>query len=186
MDTRNDGRSGNYKTVLSLRNVTHTGPWFWHGWQKDLHAGVRKSMLDTMEGQEPTAADVDAVIAYFGTLKSPPNPNRPRSGGLSEAAKRGEKVFRGSVARCSSCHTGEYFADGRVHNVGTGVPGDAYEGFSTPSLRGIYDRTKYLHDGRAASLEEVVKKFHNPAKVSGEGELSDAEIQDLLAFLREI
>ena len=38
VDTKNDGRFGNFKTVLSLRNIGNTGPYFWHGWQKDLDA----------------------------------------------------------------------------------------------------------------------------------------------------
>src|SRR5207248_7189343 len=58
MDTRNDGRFGNFKTVLSLRHVTHTGPWFWHGVATDFGAALRQSMTDTMLGPEPKPDDL--------------------------------------------------------------------------------------------------------------------------------
>jgi YVTN family beta-propeller protein len=86
MDTLNDGRFGNYKAVLSLRNVTHTGPWTWHGWQKDLDQAMRKSLVDSMRGPEPAADDVRALTAFLDTLKPPPNPYREPDGSLSAAA----------------------------------------------------------------------------------------------------
>ncbi len=180
MDTKNDGRFGNFKTVLSLRNVTRTGPWFWHGWAKELPEAVRQSMIDTMLGKSPTDADVQAVIAFLDTLTPPPNPRR------SEAAQRGETVFRGDKAGCARCHAGAFFTDGKIHDVGLGDPGDRYKGYNPPSLLGIYDRLRYLHDGRARSLEEVLRGPHNPAQVTGRGALTEAELQDLLAYLRSL
>jgi hypothetical protein len=53
-------------------------------------------------------------------------------------------------------------------------------------LLGIYDRVLYLHDGRARSLEEVLTGPHNPARVTGRGELSADELKDLLAYLRSL
>ena len=41
-DTLNDDSYGNAKLTPTLRNVTRTGPWTWHGWQKDLGAGVKQ------------------------------------------------------------------------------------------------------------------------------------------------
>jgi YVTN family beta-propeller protein len=88
MDTRNDGSNGTFKTVLSLRNVTHTGPWTWHGWQKDLKAAMVKSITDTMLSKRPSDDDVKAMIAYLQTLRVPPNPYRNADGSLTEAARR--------------------------------------------------------------------------------------------------
>ncbi len=186
MDTRNDGRFGNYKTVLSLRNVTRTGPWFWHGWQSDLPAALRKSMTETMLGKEPTADDLQALVAFLDTLEHPPNPNRNADGSLTEAATRGEAVFKGDKAGCVRCHSGAYFTDGRIHDVGLGDRSDVYKGYNPPSLLGVFDRVRLLHDGRARSLEEVLTGPHNPAKVTGRGELSKEELADLLAYLRSL
>jgi YVTN family beta-propeller protein len=186
MDTRNDGRFGNFKTVLSLRNVTQTGPYFWHGWEKDLHKAVQRSMTETMLGKEPAGSDIDALIAFMGTLAPPPNPHRAKDGSISAAARRGEQVFRGDKAGCAVCHSGAYFTDGRIHSVGTNDRTDVYKGYNPPSLLGIYDRTLLLHDGRAKSLEAVLQGPHNPARVTGNGELTPAELADLLAYLRSL
>jgi YVTN family beta-propeller protein len=186
MDTRNDGNNGTFKTVLSLRNVTHTGPWTWHGWQKDLGQAVRKSVTDTMEGKAPSDDDVRAMLAYLETLRVPPNPHRLPDGGLSDAARRGEKVFAGARAGCARCHGGRYFTDGKVHDVGLGSPRDVYKGYNPPSLLGVYDRVLYLHDGRCTTLEEVLRGPHNPERVTGRGGLSEAELSDLIAYLKSL
>lgn len=186
MDTRNDGRTGNYKTVLSLRNVTRTGPYFWHGWEKDLTSALGKSMTDSMLGKAPSNDDLAALVAYFDTLRPPTNPHRTADGSLTEAARRGEQVFNGDKAGCIRCHSGPQFTDGKVHSVGTNDSGDVYKGYNPPSLLGIYDRIAYLHDGRAATLEALLRGPHNPAKVTAKGELTDAELQDLIAYLKSL
>jgi cytochrome c peroxidase len=185
MDTRNDGRFGNFKTVLSLRGAAQTGPWFWHGWATDFHTALRKSLTDTMLGKEPTDEDVEAVAAFVETLVSPPNPNR-ESGRLSESATRGEAVFRSDKAGCAQCHPAPHFTDGMTHDVGLGSPDDIYKEYNAPSLVGVYDRALFLHDGRARSLEEVLTGPHNPARVTGLGELSAKELRDLLAYLESL
>jgi YVTN family beta-propeller protein len=186
MDTKNDGRFGNYKTVLSLRNVTRTGPWFWHGWEKDLDDGLRKSMVETMLGKQPSAEDVTALTAYLDTLTTPPNPNRTADGGMSEVAQRGEVVFKGEKAGCVRCHSGPYFTDGKIHDVGSGDRGDVYKGYNPPSLLGVYDRTLLMHDGRAKSLLQMLKGPHSPAKVTNKGDLTDRELADLIEYLKAL
>ncbi len=187
MDTLNDGRFGNFKTVLSLRNVTKTAPWTWHGWQKDLGASIRKSLKDTMLSEKQTTdEDVKAVLAFFGTLGAPANPYRKPDGSLTEAAKRGEKVFRSAKANCSQCHAGEYFTKDRIYDVGLGEQGDRYKGYNPPSLISIYDRVFYLHDGRASSLEELLTNYHAPHKVTGRGKLTGQERKDLVEYLKSL
>jgi YVTN family beta-propeller protein len=186
MDTLNDGRFGNYKAVLSLRNVTHTGPWTWHGWQKDLGQSVRKSLVDSMLGPPPAEADVHAVIAFLGTLTPPPNPYRTADGGLTEAAKRGEAVFNDRRAGCGRCHSGPYYTDGKVHEVGTGEAGDVYKGYNPPSLIGVYDRPAFLHDGRAKSLEAILTGPHSPDLLNSRGPLTKGELADLIAYLKSL
>jgi YVTN family beta-propeller protein len=186
MDTLNDGRFGNYKVVLSLRNVAHTGPWTWHGWQTDLGQSVRKSLVDSMLGPKPGDADVQALVAYLGTLDPPPNPFRTADGGLVAAAQRGETVFNGRTAGCARCHPAPYFTDGKIHDVGTGEKGDVYKGYNPPSLIGLYDRPAYLHDGRAKSLEKLLAGPHNPDLLNSRGPLTEAELADLIAYLKSL
>ena len=186
VDTHNDGSIRTFKTVLDLRNVAQTGPWTWHGWQTDLQAAMHKSLTDTMLGPRPTDADARALIAYFDTLRLPPNPNLRADGKLSPAAEQGKIVFHSAKAGCANCHQGDFFTDGQVHDVGLGSPNDKYQGFNTPSLLGVHNRLLLLHHGRAKSLEELLTDLHSPAKVTGQGELTSEELKDLVAYLKSL
>ena len=82
----------------------------------------------------------------------------------------------------------------------TGTPGD--EGrFRTPSLRNVADTSPYMHDGSIATLEDVLLKHYaikGRAATSPGGpspmrspflqgfQLSEQELQDVLAFLRSL
>ncbi len=185
MDTRNDGSDGTYKMVLSLRNVTHTGPWFWHGWQDDLDVAVARSLVESMQGPEPTPEEVEQVVAYLETLTAPPN-SHGENQSEAEARQRGQLIFEGDIAQCASCHSGPYFTDGQVHDVGLASEYDKYEGYNTPSLLGIGNRVRYLHHGRALSLDDLLSDLHSPEKVSGTRQLTEQERADLVAYLRSL
>jgi YVTN family beta-propeller protein len=192
-DTLNDGwqdlssaHQRSRKKVPTLRHVTHTGPWTWHGWQKSLEDSVVESYTKSMQGARPSADDVKAVVAYLETLDYPRNPYRQLDGSLSEAARRGEAVYRSAKAACNTCHGGPELTDGKVHEVGLEGPGDVYRGYNPPSLRGLYDKDPYLHDGRAATLRDALTKGHSPEDVTGLGELNDAELDDLIAYLKTL
>jgi cytochrome c peroxidase len=186
MDTLNDGRFGNYKVVLSLRNVGRTGPWTWHGWQTELSHSVRKSLVDSMLGPKPVEADVEALVAFLGTLQAPPNSLRSANRGLSDAARRGEVVFNGRQAGCARCHPAPDYTDGKVHDVGTGESGDVYKGYNPPSLIGLSDRPAFLHDGRAKSLEQLLTGPHSPDALNGRGPLTKEDLADLIAYLKSL
>lgn len=186
MDTFNDGTPLTNKTVISLYNVTRTGPWTWHGWQEDLSDAMHKSLTTTMLGKAPVRDEVPSLLAYLETLKEPPNPFRMPDGSLSAAAKRGQKVFASTKAACINCHSGDYYTDGRIHDVGLGSMTDKYKGYNTPSLRGLYRKTRFLHNGRARSLERVVKDLHSPEKVQGEAVLTEDEVSDLIEYLKSL
>ena len=186
MDTMNDGSTHTVKTVLPLYDVHRTGPWTWHGWQTDLHDAMSKSFTTTMQGREISGADTHAVLAYLESLEPPPNPFRNSDGTLSQAAERGKRVFESRQAGCANCHSGEYFTDGKIHDVGLGSAEDRYDGYNTPSLRGVYRKVRFLHDGRAKSLEEVLADEHAPEKVAGEEPLSPSQLSDLVEYLKSL
>jgi YVTN family beta-propeller protein len=192
-DTLNDGRQDlsnshlrSRKKVPTLRGVARTAPWTWHGWQKDLESAMRESFTKSMQGKAPTDADLDAIVAYLGTLEYPTNPYRDKDGGLTAAAKRGEAVFRSSKSACSTCHGGPEFTDGKIHIVGLEEYDDAYKGYNPPSLRGTYDKDPYLHDGRAKTLRETLTGPHNPDELNGSGALTEDELSDLIAYLKSL
>lgn len=186
MDTLNDGTPFTSKTVLPLYHLADTGPWTWHGWQKDLSAGMRKSLIDTMHGPQPNDHDVEAMLAYVRELKPAPNPFASRDGKLTAAQERGHQLFIGKVANCIECHKGPHHTDGQIHEVGLESRKDAYRGFNTPTLRNVYQKTQLLHDGRANSLAEVLKGAHSPEKVAGERALTEEEVGDLVEYLKAL
>ncbi|MDC0288064.1 beta-propeller fold lactonase family protein [Rubripirellula sp.] len=186
MDTWNDGTEMSLKTVLPLHDVVHTFPWTWHGWQRNMTEAMEKSITSTMQGEAPTTEDKQALIAYLSTLKSPPNPFRQADGSLNAAARRGKQVFFSPKAGCADCHNGPRFTDGQIHDVGLGSDKDAYKGYNTPSLVGVYRKVRLLHSGRARDLERVVSDLHSPGRVNGEGELSEEQTADLIEYLKSL
>ena len=192
-DTMNDGwhdystsHLTSRKKVPTLRRVAKTGPWTWHGWQKNLDDAMVESFTKSMQGHRPTDEDLKAIVAFIGTLDFPRNPNRDHDGGLTPAARRGELIFRSAKASCATCHGGLEMTDGKVHKVGLEEPRDVYKGYNPPSLRGVYDKDPYLHDGRAKTLRDVLTGPHNPEEFAGGGRLDEAEINDLIAYLKSL
>jgi cytochrome c peroxidase len=83
---------------------------------------------------------------------------------LSPQEQRGHQVFTG-VGRCSQCHASAVQIGLQPHNIGLDADNTADEGagdgrFKTMSLRNVAVRERFMHDGRFASLEEVVE-FYN-------------------------
>lgn len=185
-DTLNDGSVGSYKTVLPLWHLAETGPWTWHGWQEDLTAAVRKSMIDTMQAPEPDPADVEALRAYLADLEAPPSPFRGPAGALDEAALRGRALFESARAGCTECHAGTRYTSTDLHDVGLGKAGDRYPSYSVPTLVAGFRKTAWLHNARARSLEKLLSGPHSPEKVLGRDPLTPEEIDDLVAFLRTL
>jgi len=189
-DTLNDGwqdLSSNHlrsrKKVPTLRRVVATGPWTWHGWQDSIDDAIIESFTKSMQGQRPTDGEVRALAAYLTTLDYPRNPHLGPDGGPTPAARRGEAVFRSANAGCASCHGGPEFTDGKLHDVGLNERGDVYKGHNPPSLRGVYDKDPYLHDGRARTLREALVGVHSPESLVGGTALSDPDLDDLIAYL---
>lgn len=174
-DTLNDGHHGNPKLTPSLRGVTRTGPWSWHGRHADLATAVRTSFTETMAGPVPTDAEVADVLAYLATLEQPPSPYR--------GSAAGRALFTGK-AGCVRCHAGSDFTSRGTHQVFVGDP-EPNPRFNPPSLRSAWSRRSFLHDGRAGSLEEVLRDHHGPERTGGD-RLSEAESRALLAYLRSL
>lgn len=186
MDTWNDGTALTVKTVLPLHGVTETAPWTWHGWQNELDESIQNSFTDTMQGKEANAEDVRALRAYLASISLPPNPFLTADGKLSEAAEAGRKLFASPETACSTCHSGSTYSDGLNHDVGLGSDSDKYPTHNTPTLLGTYRKVRWLHDGRAKSLETLLTQYHSPEKVSGTAPLTDEQVQALIAYLKSL
>jgi hypothetical protein len=163
-----------------------------------------------------------ALTLYIYSLKPPPNPN-PRDA----KALTGEKIF--AREGCPTCHTPPLYTSNKLtlargftspkdapvsadvlpFSVGTD-PGLALETrkgtgyYKVPSLKGVWYRGHYLHDGAVSSLEEMfdpgrLSEAHVPGGYSPPGVKARAipghefglkldlhEREELIAFLRTL
>lgn len=122
---------------------------------------------------------------------------------VSDSAKRGFEVFTGK-GQCASCHSGWNFTDNKFHDIGLDTDDigraalepdnpKAMHAFKTPGLRDTLYRGPYMHNGKVATMEEVIVHY------IGGGEqrpslsanmlplsLSAQDIEDLTAFLHSL
>ena len=146
-----------------------------------------ESFTKSMQGPRPPADDVKALVAYLGHARlSRGTPTASPTAASRPTAERGEAVFRSAKAACNTCHGGPELTDGKIHIVGLEEPDDAYRGYNPPSLRGVYDKDPYLHDGRSKTLRDALAGPHSPEAVTGLGELTEQELYDLIAYLKTL
>ncbi len=156
-----------------------------------FYEGTRSHPLgDTKAG---ISAHLDNLAAYLGSLnafgRSPFFRNE--DGSLTAPAQAGRELFR--QRGCSGCHGGDGFTDSpmrRWHDIGTMSAasgrrlGDVLPGIDTPTLKGLWREQRYLHDGSAATLEDMFD--HASANRHGLSGLSAAQRSDLIAYLMSI
>lgn len=185
-DTRNDRSYGTPKLTPSLRGVAETGPWTWHGWQTDLHDAMKTSLTESMATKQPiTDEDAAAMVAYLKTLAHPINPRTTMTDAvLTQKQELGRTLFSGK-AGCASCHSGSQFTSGDTFDGKVEDRKDRDTKYNPPTLRGVSSRRRYLHTGKARSLEAVLTKYHRPEDLVGES-LSDLERDALIEYLKSL
>ncbi len=131
-------------------------------------------------------------------------------------AIRGLQLFTDvNGANCVSCHSGYNFTDQKFHDNGIGVntkadltnvdkgrstftknSADDYQ-FKTPSLRNVALTAPYMHNGRFATLADVLANYRNGGKGTTTYQdpritkikslnLSDQDISDIIEFLKTL
>jgi cytochrome c peroxidase len=121
---------------------------------------------------------------------------------LTAAENRGAEIYVESD--CNFCHGGPLLSDQNFHNIGvrpqiedlgrafvTGNLSD-WAKFKTPTLRNVELRAAYMHNGRFATLEEVVEFYDRGGDFDAPNKdprvrplnLTTQEKADLVAFLK--
>jgi cytochrome c peroxidase len=130
---------------------------------------------------------------------------------FTQAEQQGYQIFFTEKGDCFHCHVALLTTDNLFHNTGldsiysneankgyynvTGNPADMGK-FKTPNLRNVALRSRFMHDGRYQSLEEVIDFYDHgmhkisnldpimtkPGKVNGL-KLSEMDKVNLIAFL---
>lgn len=128
--------------------------------------------------------------------------------GLTESEENGFDIFFSERGDCIHCHAGPLLTDNEFRNNGldsqivdaglgeiTGLASDAGK-FKVPTLRNIEFTAPYMHDGRFATLEEVVEHYNSGVHAESPNldpemhnaslglNLTETEKQDLVAFLK--
>ncbi|MBL7940017.1 MAG: c-type cytochrome [Flavobacteriales bacterium] len=129
---------------------------------------------------------------------------------LTPTEQRGMDLFFGD-AHCDDCHELPLFQDHGVINIGLdSIPVDQGMGartgiakhigrFKTPSLRNCAVSAPYMHDGRFATLEQVIDFYADDVQLNtpnfddhmfawkvGVVQLDNQERADLVAFLKSL
>jgi YVTN family beta-propeller protein len=177
-DLLNDG-IGNPKNTRSLLLSHRTPPAMSLGAREDAEAAVRAGIRHIQFAARPEE-DALAIDEYLKSLKPVASPYRI-NGRLSEAARRGRTVFKS--AGCTSCHDRPLRTDLKQYDLGTGTGLDKDRHFDTPTLIELWRTAPYLHDGRAATIKEVLTKY-NPGDKHGETSgLTEQQVEDLAEFI---
>jgi cytochrome c peroxidase len=144
---------------------------------------------------------IRAIAAFERTLISGGSPfDRYAFGGEHEAidarAKRGMELFYSPRLGCGACHGGFAFAGPtrdarRPDAVATYAnDGTSERPIRVPTLRNVALTAPYMHDGRYATLEDVIAHYERLGVRAGSGhrpfQLDDDERAALLAFLRAL
>lgn len=133
-------------------------PLHWDGEFTAAEALVTTTLTELLQG-DGLLVDPAAIAAWM--RERPPPIPRPLSPAEAAAAREGEAVF--AAAGCAECHPAPDYTDGQAHAVlePSPDPDGRLDAAITPSLIATRARAPYLHDGRAASLDEVLD-LHAP------------------------
>ena len=102
---------------------------------------------------------------------------------LASACGPSDPAARVWLRRCASCHGEDGRApDGMRHDVGSRAVGDQRRELDSPSLAGLAGTAPYYHDGRFATLRELLEKSRG--KMGQQRPLSAHELDALEAYLR--
>lgn len=196
-DFEPDGIGLNPVDNRSLLGIRDTAPFKWTGKNTSLYmqCGIRFARFLTRTEPFPMT-DLNALVAYIGSLPVGHNRRAAENGELTAAQQRGKEIFERSHTvdgveiaegnRCITCHPGPYFTDRRKADVGSGSPGDTVSVFDTPQLNNLVDTAPYLHDGKALTLEEIWT-IYSPEDTHGvTSDVGKEGLNDLIHYLRTL
>src|SRR3954470_9768094 len=153
--------------------------------------GARINEGNVRPAEDKVTAKLPALHYYQLSL---PKPKPPANAFDATRAKQGEALFSGK-ARCATCHVPPLFTEpGYNLHTAEEIGIDDFQarrspdgGYRTEPLRALWDTRKihkggYYHDGRFASLAEVVNHYDRHLRI----QLTEQEKADLIEFLKSI
>jgi len=188
----------NVTNTMTLRDISETAPFKWSGTNPTVFKqdGIRFSTFLTRT-ESFSYKDLDALTAYILTgIKNPPNLQYNPDGKLTEAQLRGKEIFERTKDnngkeipegnRCITCHTPPYYTNCKMSYVQTLALTDDSILFDAPHLNDIYASAPYLHDGRAATLEEIWTIYGKNDKHGVVNDMTKIQLNDLIDYLKSL
>lgn len=196
-DLEPDGLGSNLVDNRSLRGIAGTAPFKWSGVTPDLktQCGMRFAKFITRSsGFSPD--DLEALVTYLKSIPLFPNRYRTRDGSLTPGQERGKLIFDRAItndrrpipleSRCVTCHPPPLYTSGKSFDVGTRKWYDTSGNFDTPQLSNVYDTAPFLHDGSAATLEEIWTVYGTEERHGFVNDLSKQQFNDLVEYLKTL
>jgi YVTN family beta-propeller protein len=194
-DLEPDGFGRDIVDNRPIEDLVGTEPYKWNGGNPNLptECGPRteKYFWRSENYDDLTLTD---LVTYVRHIPSRPNRWRQPGGELTPAQDRGKAVFERAVDkfgnaipeanRCSFCHSGPKGTSQKSFDVGTRKATDNSGLLDTPQLTNIALSSPYLHDGSAATLEEIWTVFNPEDKHGRTNDLTKDELNDLIEYLR--
>lgn len=162
----------------------------------------RENVAEAISAFERTLETIDSPFDNWKFLDDP--------SAVGDDMKRGFVVFNGK-GKCVNCHFGSDFTNGGFRNIGLFNGRDLNDSgravitrknedagkFKIPGLRNVANTAPYMHNGRLATLKEVIEFYNYPGKIVPGGinrdslltkplGLTPREKLDLEAFLRSL
>lgn len=191
-----DGAGTDVLDNRSLQGLSGTAPFKWNGKNATLKIQCGPRFAKVLTRAAPfTERDVTDLDAYLLSLP-PTRTGFEANGKRTDAQERGRKLFFATktsdgrtipyAKRCSTCHRPPLYTDRLPADVGSRGPHDSTAKFDTPHLAGIAASAPYLHDGRAATLEEIWTLF-NPHDTHGvTNYMTKIQLNDLIEYLKTL
>jgi cytochrome c peroxidase len=174
-DTQGDGGFGAAKNTPTLLGVAATPPFTWTGQFDRLSDQVHQSFRTSLRGPDADPDMIEDLTSFLESLAAPP----ARRTHDDPAALRGAEVFR--ARKCDSCHRPPLYTLDATRDVGLDDAAGHHR-FNPPSLRGVSWSAPFLHDGRSATLSDVLD-IHLPGR---KDPMDPRERDDLIAYLESL
>jgi hypothetical protein len=166
---------GPRQTIALAGKLTDTEPFGWTRGQRTL-SGYIESTCSRLGGSGLPQDELLSLASYVGKVAPPPAV--PVDGAL---LARGAEVFH--AFECGSCHVDVVGTNHQSHSIVL-ANGRGYEEMDTPSILRVGMTGPYFHDGRYATLEELLG---DGSSTMGRTRLVPAEDRAALAaFLRSL
>ncbi len=157
------------------------GPFGWLGKHARLEDNIKET-VGRLGGQGLGDARLKELATYLRDgLVAPTREPAP----ADERVARGKELFTSEKVGCAGCHRLENEASDRgVHDVASRAKNDQSAAFRTPPLLFVGDTAPYFHDGRYATLEQLLRDDLD--RMGQTTQLSAAELDALAAYLRTL